>query len=414
MRVLHSTQYYWPFVGGAEKYCQDISECLSARSKVNVLTTNVIRVNPTEISPANVEKRNGVRILRLESLHAIGAIYGNKGLGQESLSLKMFHYSDTGGTWPASLALRAFSSSVPQHFGEIVKECKDAELVALFNIITGMTSISFVASKAARTPIVVFPMFHFGLVSYERPSLRKIMTRADAVICSTDYERESLIKLGIPVDRAFVVNLGIRSPRLDQDAGERFRSRFQLEEDDFLVSYVGRREFDKGYQQVLSAVAGLAKSNLKVKLVISGPGDSGEYLDDYQYLLRNHLLLDLGIADDVTKLEAISASNVLALPSKAESFGIVYVEAFFLERPVIGADIPSVRSVVRDGVDGFLIRFGDVQGMMKSIKTFYDDRNLCAKMGLAARERAERSFKIENNIAKISEIYEMASKRRGD
>jgi glycosyltransferase involved in cell wall biosynthesis len=414
--ALHPSQFYWPFIGGAENYCRNISESLAQDHNlaVKVITTNVVGVRPLRFTEKLDEMHNGVAIERFRSISALSGVYGTPGFGGESgvpLVRLAFSYSDTALTWPYSLAFRAITSAIPHHFSDIVKEAKESDVIGIFNVITGMSSISFLAAKKAKTPTVLFPMFHFGIPTFETESLFRIARRADAAICSTTYERERIIEMGVEPKRAFVVNIGINPPSINSaGASERFRSSFDLKDDDFLACFFGRRDYDKGYPHVLKAVAELVKGGSNVTLIISGIGDRKDNLESYQYLLKNHKLIELGFADDKTKMEAISASNVLVLPSRVESFGIAFLEAFSLGKPVIGADIAPVRAVVTEGVDGFLASFGNVSEIANSIKTLLNDRNLAQSMGEAGRKKTELNFQLERNVLEIKSIYERVSR----
>lgn len=416
MKVCHSSQYYWPLIGGAETYCQNISEGLArGRFKVHVYTTNVVRINPITYSHLKKENHNGVGITRFETLPIINNIYGNKQSTFVSASplLRISIESDRERTWPYALCFRGLSSSVPFCLPELISRISNSEIEVLFNIISGMTSLSYLAARVARRPIITFPMFHVGLTSYERPSLYRILRGSDAIICSTPFERKELIKRGVEASKAFVVYEGIEPPSLDHRSVEELRRELEFRDEEYLIlGYIGRRDYDKGYPHVLSAVALLVRHGYRIKLLVSGYGERGTEFRDYQYLLKCNALIDLGTVDDKTKLAVISCSDVIVLPSRAETYPLVFVESWFLGRPVIGANIGSVASVVREGVDGFLVEFGDIEALANSIKAFLEDKGRAAHvMGELARVRAEELFDIKNSLSQIQEIYENISKK---
>ncbi|SRR5579875_305153 len=416
MRVCHASQYYWPLIGGAEAYCQNVSEGLAGRgSKVSVYTTNVVGLNPVRYSYLNKENHNGVEITRFETLPILNNIYGNKrssgASGSVSSLLRVSTEADRERTWPFALCFRALSSSVPFFFPELINRVSDSDIQVLFNIISGMTSLSYLAARIARRPIITFPMFHVGLYSYERPSLYRVLRGSSAVICSTPFERQALIKRGVDPSKTFVVYEGVEPPSLDQKSVEDLRKEYELREgEDFVIAYIGRRDYDKGYSHVLSAVAELLRRGYRMKLMLSGYGERGTHLVDYQYLLRCNALIDLGAVDEKTKLAMICCSDVIVLPSRAETYPLVFVESWFLGRPVIGANIGSVASVVREGMDGFLVEFGDIEALARTIKIFLEDKRAARTMGELARLRAEVAFDIKNGLSHIQEIYERVSK----
>ena len=60
------------------------------------------------------------------------------------------------------------------------------------------------------------------------------------------------------------------------------------------------------------------------------------------------------------------------MPSKSDAFGIVYLEAWYLSKPVIGAKSGGVPAVINDSLDGFLVDFGDVSEIINKIEILMD------------------------------------------
>ena len=61
------------------------------------------------------------------------------------------------------------------------------------------------------------------------------------------------------------------------------------------------------------------------------------------------------MVSEEAKAEAYARTTILAMPSRHETFGQTYLEAWSAWRPVIAGDIPPLREVVRDGVDGLVV-----------------------------------------------------------
>lgn len=66
-------------------------------------------------------------------------------------------------------------------------------------------------------------------------------------------------------------------------------------------------------------------------------------------------LLDLGVASETDKADALAACDVFCLPSENEAFGIVYAEAWSYGKPVIGGPAPAVRELITEGVNGYCV-----------------------------------------------------------
>ena len=76
----------------------------------------------------------------------------------------------------------------------------------------------------------------------------------------------------------------------------------------------------------------------------------------------------LGVIDDETLHQRVRAADVVVLPSRYESFGLVMVEAMMHGKPLVSTDTSGVREVVRNGVDGLLVEPGDVDQLEHAIR----------------------------------------------
>jgi N-acetyl-alpha-D-glucosaminyl L-malate synthase BshA len=121
----------------------------------------------------------------------------------------------------------------------------------------------------------------------------------------------------------------------------------------------------------------------------------------------------LGISERVRFLgaqasieEIAGMADVFLLPSELESFGLSALEAMASAVPVIGSDAGGMPEVVANGVTGYLLPVGDVEGMAaRSIEILRDDE-LRRRMGNAGRERAEQLFSADKLVTQYEKYYE--------
>jgi glycosyltransferase involved in cell wall biosynthesis len=73
---------------------------------------------------------------------------------------------------------------------------------------------------------------------------------------------------------------------------------------------------------------------------------------------------------------ALAEIGLLVLPSEAEGFGLVLIEAMAAGVPVIGTNVPGIRDVVQDGVNGLLVPVGNVSELAKAMERVISDRGL--------------------------------------
>jgi glycosyltransferase involved in cell wall biosynthesis len=113
----------------------------------------------------------------------------------------------------------------------------------------------------------------------------------------------------------------------------------------------------------------------------------------------------LGFISDEEKRDLLDAGDVLVMPSRTDSFGIVYLEAWVYRKPVIGALAGGVPEVIHDGEDGYVVPFGDVRRLAEAIGTLLSDRALALQFGSRGFHKAS-AHTWDSKYAAIRTIYE--------
>jgi glycosyltransferase involved in cell wall biosynthesis len=106
------------------------------------------------------------------------------------------------------------------------------------------------------------------------------------------------------------------------------------------------------------------------------------------------------------KQDMLAATDVFAMPSRVDSFGIVYLEAWAYGVPVIGCQAGGVPDVIDDGQDGLLIPFGDQQALAAAIDALLADPDRRRAMGQRGRAKVEANYTWEQIYQKLRAIYQ--------
>jgi glycosyltransferase involved in cell wall biosynthesis len=109
----------------------------------------------------------------------------------------------------------------------------------------------------------------------------------------------------------------------------------------------------------------------------------------------------LGFVPDQTRRDALAAANVFVLPSRTDSFGIVYLEAWCYEVPVVGALAGGVPEVIDHGVNGLLVPFGDVDALAAAIGRLLDDSELARAFGQLGQRKVLHHLTWERVYARV-------------
>jgi hypothetical protein len=196
---------------------------------------------------------------------------------------------------------------------------------------------------------------------------------ADMILCGSEFVRDELEQVGGPVDRAAVVPYGVPTemrapcpPRADN--GE------------LHVLFAGTICLRKGIPYVMEAARRLRSTKVRFRAV--GPIAVS---DSAVRELRRDLALP-GAVPRSQMLREYAWADVFLMPSISEGSANVCYEALGSGLPVITTH--NAGSVVRDGVDGFLVPPGDVDAIAERIDELAADRELHRAMGARARMRA--------------------------
>jgi len=172
------------------------------------------------------------------------------------------------------------------------------------------------------------------------------------------------------------------------------------------VLYLGRMLKSKGVEPTVRAVQ-LAREKTGVWLELWGTPDPGNLTSLTEDQLLEFSKLDgvqwCGRASDVST--TWQRADIAILLSEREGMPRSLIEAAASGLPMIAFDVAGCRSIVHDGINGFLIQPGNVHGVADAILKLANDPELRARMGAAARSDFEQRFSIESVVPRIIEVY---------
>ena len=93
------------------------------------------------------------------------------------------------------------------------------------------------------------------------------------------------------------------------------------------------------------------------------------------------------------------------MPSRTDSFGIVYLEAWLNRKPVVAAHAWGVSDLITDGEDGLLAPFGDVPALAQALADLLADPARRAAMGLRGEQKVYQFHTWERKYALVRELY---------
>jgi rhamnosyl/mannosyltransferase len=308
------------------------------------------------------------------------------------------------------------SPEFPLLFNKILKKTKP-DIIHLHLPNTSALWVMLLAG-AANIPWVVH--WHSDIVSSQidrrlamaysvyRPVEQRLLSRARAIIATSQRYLESSMPLRRWRDKCFVIPLGLDPARmfsaeqLPLQCAQLFWGREEL----FQVLAIGRLTYYKGHDILIRAAA----KNKNIRVVIVGEGDRRSELERLieELRLQDRVVLS-GLLSDAELQALLVSSSCLCLPSveRTEAFGLVLLEAMRYGKPVIAGNVPGsgMGWVVQDGTTGCLCKIGDADELARAVEQLVSEPQQGRAMGREGRKRFDSLFHIDRIAEKTTRLY---------
>jgi glycogen synthase len=235
-------------------------------------------------------------------------------------------------------------------------------------------------------------------IAQNRESQKGVAEQAILNIFLSQSEFRDTMAAGFDISRcpASVVPAGVRSADLRQVVADDRLMPERLEDGTRKIVFVTAGRFSdyiKGGDLIYRAFTYLHRSNPNVYLLVISNSRR------FSSILRDLPDGAYKIVDWLPRpqfLATLAAADVVAVPSRYESFGLVAVEAMMLGKPVIANNVGGLQEIIHHGRTGILndLREGSY-GLYRAMKLFADNDRFRTEVGEAARRYAEREFDLD-------------------
>lgn len=263
-------------------------------------------------------------------------------------------------------------------------------------------SISLLACFAAEGPLV--GTFHASAKRQKAifaigPILEPVIEKLTARIAVSEAARQTLTE-HLETDAVVVPN-GIYARRLalgvtnNQWAGNS-------------IGFIGRfQEPRKGLMVLVDALPAIIKEIPDVRVIVAGPGDSTEFLENVPHNLRGRFSF-LGRISEDEKADFLHSIGVYVAPNTGgESFGIILAEALAAGAAVVASDIPAFQALLDGGKYGELFTSEDSVSLSRSISELLINAQRRDQLKRDGKVYAQ-NFDWDEVATRIYDVYEMA------
>lgn len=304
----------------------------------------------------------------------------------------------------------------------------DYSLIHLHSVQWFVDFFPWVVARIRKTPMIftshrhdlLEPLLESGskLSLVRRVELRNMFMIPDSPTCVfvafTESQANSYRKLGVRNVRVIPHGIDPAPFEVQIDAGT--REKYALGK--FNILCVGTIEPRKGQLLLVKSMPNILRKHPDTKLILLGR-TYAEYQRKYYQDLKT-LVNDMNLSKDVMFLEDVPrrdlvqlylASSVFVLPTEAEMFGLVFLEAMASGLPVVSTDKPHIREILGNGEAGILVERTQ-KSIEDAITNLLDDESLRNRLGSNGKRIVEEKYLLKNVIAQYWDLYSSLLNRK--
>lgn len=277
----------------------------------------------------------------------------------------------------------ACPAGIPLREGKVCTQCLDKQ-----STIPALIYGCYRESRIATVPLALSVSIHRKLGTW--------VNDVDAFICLSTFQRDLMIKYGLPPRKLHVKpNFYPGNPVV-----------IKWSERKPYVVFAGRLTAEKGVLNLIRAWQAWGSEAPELRLI----GD-GELRPELERMAAGLPVRFLGSLNHEDTLAQIASSRLLVLASEClETFGLVVVEAFAHGTPAAVSNLGSLPSIVQHGQSGFVFQTSDSLSLLHEVRTAWETPGLLESTAQGARREFENKYTEDENYTSLMDIYQQAIK----
>lgn len=236
---------------------------------------------------------------------------------------------------------------------------------------------------------------------------------ADAALAISEYVRDTIVGMGKPASQVYTSLNALDVTRWDPNlSGAEIRRELSIPDDYPVLASISRLFSWKGPKELIQATAIVRREFPNVRTLIVGADEVYVHGGSFTAELKR-LVAELGLESNVIFTgfrrdtdRILAACDLFTMPSYEEPFGVVYLEAMAMKKPVLSIDNGGTPEVVTNGKAGLLSAPWNVEQLADNILQLLRDPERRRAMGEFARQRVLDYFTPQRMAREVGEIYE--------
>ncbi|MEH2191968.1 MAG: glycosyltransferase [Nostoc sp.] len=289
------------------------------------------------------------------------------------------------------------------------------DLLHIHAIFSYASTVAMAIARIQGIPYIVRPLGQLCEWSLQQSACKKqiylnLIERANinhsqALHLTSEQEQQEVSRLALR-SPSFVLPHGLSIPSTISNARSLFREHLKVPADEPIILFLSRLHPKKGLDYLIPALGKL--TNYRFTFVIAGNG-SKEYEAEIESLLISNRISDrtclTGFVTGETKNLFMQGSDLFALTSYSENFGVAVLEALAMGIPVIVTPGVALATVVQQNKLGYVPEL-DVQAIAKAIEQYLTHTPEAKDMGDRARKIISENYTWDQVAVKMEQIYE--------
>lgn len=298
-----------------------------------------------------------------------------------------------------------FKNGIRSYLRILTKKSSSVDIVHIhmsFGMSFYRKSIIFLIAKIKKYKVVVhlhgsrFKEFYEEGNGVQKKLIKLLFDKSDAVFVLSNSWKNFVETISINKN-IYILNNG--------SSVEKFGDKIVNDNGDILIVFMGRLGKRKGTYDLIEAFREVIKEISNVKLLLGGDGD----IEDVKSLISDLDLIDkvkvLGWVSGSEKIMTFRKADIYVLPSYNEGLPGSILEAMSAGAPIVTTPVGGIPEAVKDGVNGFLIKPGDIKHLASKLIILCKDEQLRIQMGNASKKIIQGKFDIKQIVEDLVEHY---------
>ncbi len=238
------------------------------------------------------------------------------------------------------------------------------------------------------------------------PINKYALKKFDYYVAVTENFKKMLISRGFAEDKIYTLYNGIdMEAKTYSITREEFLKKYDITYNgEFIIGQAARLDGVKNLSMMIKTAKEALTHNQNLLFLIAGSGDELSSLKAQakEYGIEDKIKF-LGFVKD--NFSFFNSIDLNMLTSISESFPYVILEAAKMSKPTISTRVGGIEELIRDGVDGYLIKSNDYMEMSNKVLDLVENPEKTIEMGKSINTRVKGGFSVEAMANKQKEIY---------